>query len=451
MWLTNSKTKYSVLIMLVDILLINLGIVLAYLIRFRFTLPAFNFEPYLDMFFWISLGGVFFLNTYHLYSVSARTRWDDQFYSIIMAVILTLMLSISLTYISAHYSFPRSVFLLGGLFQAVLLLVWRYILWKLTKRALGVQKAVIVGAHAEAVETADRLREFSESHIEVVGCITDQNIKDHKYRVLGGVSDFAGVLAGTDYDVAVITPTVEVSLKEKIVCFCYSAGKEVFLIPDLYEVLLIKANLNLIDDIPVFNVKDTNGDNSRVKRLLDLILATVALIIVLPAMLVIGLVIKMDSPGPVIYKQERVTKGGKRFILYKFRTMVQDAEANTGPVFAVEDDQRATRVGRVLRLSRLDELPQLVNVIKGDMSLVGPRPERPVFVEQFSREIAGYDNRHRMKPGITGIAQIAGKYNTEPREKLVFDLLYAKRNNVLVDLQILLHTVKVLFMRDKAS
>jgi len=131
--------------------------------------------------------------------------------------------------------------------------------------------------------------------------------------------------------------------------------------------------------------------------------------------------------------------------------MVQDAEAASGPVFAVEEDQRATKVGRILRLSRLDELPQLINVVKGDMSLVGPRPERPFFVEQFSREITGYDNRHRIKPGITGIAQIAGKYNTGPREKLVFDLLYAKKNNILVDLQILFNTVKVLFMRDKAS
>ena len=124
---------------------------------------------------------------------------------------------------------------------------------------------------------------------------------------------------------------------------------------------------------------------------------------------------------------------------------------NNWPVFAVEDDQRATRVGRILRLSRLDETPQLFNVIKGDMSLVGPRPERPFFVEQFSKEIDGYENRHRMKPGITGIAQIAGKYNTGPREKLVFDLLYAKKNDILVDLQILMHTIKVLFMRDKAS
>jgi exopolysaccharide biosynthesis polyprenyl glycosylphosphotransferase len=455
MWLTNNKTKYSVLIMLIDAVIINLCIISAYLVRFNFTLPAFNFQPYLQMCLWISLGGIFFFNLYHLYSVSARTRWDDQFYSIILAVALTLMFSISLSYISANYSFPRSVFLISGVFQWISLLLWRYFLWRFTKRGLGLQKAIVVGSREDAVETADRLKGFAESHVDIIGLIIDDiehnEVNSEQYKILGVLSDLGGILAETEYDIVVVTSSLDVALKEKIVCYCYSAGKEIFLIPDIYEVLLIKADLNIFDDIPVFTVKDYVYESNPVKRLLDVVLGTMALIVTIPVMVVVAVIIRFDSQGSVIFKQERVTKGGKVFTLYKFRTMVQDAEADTGPVFAVEDDQRATRVGRMLRLSRLDELPQLVNVIKGDMSLVGPRPERPFFVEQYSKEIAGYENRHRMKPGITGIAQIAGKYNTGPREKLVFDLLYAKRNDVLVDLQILLHTVKVLFMRDKAS
>ena len=403
---------------------------------------------------WISLGSLFILNLYQLYSISARTRWEDQFYSIIIAVTLITMLSITLTYISANFAFPRSVFLLSSLLQVVLLLLWRYLLWRMTKRALGVQKAIIIGSHIDTIEMATRIREFSESHITIVGLITDKAAPAEmlgNFKILGEISEFEAVLEYADYDVIVVTPSVDVHLKEKIVCHCYSVGKEVFLIPDLYEVLLLKAELNLLDDIPVFTVQDYNGDNTQLKRVLDLIIGCVAFVFTLPMMAVIALFIKLDSPGPVIYRQERVTKGGKVFILYKFRTMVQDAEAATGPVFAAEEDQRATKVGRILRLSRLDELPQFINVIKGDMSLVGPRPERPFFVEQFSKEIRGYDNRHRMKPGITGIAQIAGKYNTGPREKLVFDLLYAKKSDILVDLQILAQTVKVLFMRDKAS
>ena len=455
MWPTNKKTRFSFFIMLADVLVINLGIILAYLIRFRMELPIYNFRPYMEMCLWISLGSLFILNMYQLYSVSARTRWEDQFYSIVIAVTLIMMLSISLTYISANFAFPRSVFLLSGLLQVVILLLWRYLLWRMTKRALGFQKAIVIGSHTDIVEMATRIQEFSESHITIVGLITDETvqaeIRSGNLRILGEVSQFESILDSTDYDVAVVTPSVDVHLKEKIVCHCYSIGKEVFLIPDLYEVLLLKAELNILDDIPVFTIKDYNGDNTQLKRVLDFAIGCFAFVFTLPIMAVIALFIKLDSSGPAIYRQERVTKGGKIFVLYKFRTMVQDAEAGTGPVFAVEEDQRATKVGRILRLSRLDELPQFINVIKGDMSLVGPRPERPFFVEQFSKEIRGYDNRHRMKPGITGIAQIAGKYNTGPREKLVFDLLYAKKSDILVDLQILLQTVKVLFMRDKAS
>lgn len=455
MWLRNNKTKYSVAIMLIDGLIINLSIITAYFIRFNFTLPAFNFQPYREMFFWFTLGGIFFLNLYHLYAVSARTRWDDQFYSIILAVSLTLMLGISLTYISANYSFPRSVFIISGVLQVVFLVLWRYLLWNLTKKALGVQKAVIIGNLSDSTETADRFKGFSESHTDIIGIITDEiqqlADKDNQNRVLGSFAEFEQIIAQEDCDLVIITPSLEAAFKERVVCYCFSVGKEIFLIPDLYEVLLIKANLNLIDDIPVFNVKDDNEESNQIKRVLDLIIGFLALVITAPVMLIVTFIIKFDSPGPVIYKQERVTKGGKVFTLYKFRTMSQDAEHGTGPVFAVEDDQRATKVGKALRKSRLDELPQLVNVLKGDMSLVGPRPERPFFVEQYSKAISGYDNRHRMKPGITGIAQIAGKYNTGPREKLVFDLLYAKKSDILVDLQILLHTIKVLFMRDKAS
>ncbi len=453
MWLSNNKTKHSILIMLVDVFLINFSIILAYLIRFKFTLPTYNFQPYMEMFLWISLGSAIFLNMYHLYSASARKRWDDQFYSIVLAVSLTLMLSISLTYISANYSFPRSVFILSGILQVVFLTLWRYTLWRLDKRALGVQKAIIIGHLFDSIETVDRIKDFSESHLEITGILTDdtEQIDNARYRILGTAHDYERVLTMEDYDIIVVMPNVDRTIKEKIVCDCYSQGKEVFLIPDLYEVLLIKADLNVIDDIPVFNVKNSNGENDFFKRVIDVVLASLVMVGTLPVMALLALIIKIDSPGPIIYKQDRVTKGGRVFTLYKFRTMVHDAENETGPVLACENDQRATRVGRLLRLSRLDELPQFFNVLRGDMSVVGPRPERPFFVERFSREIYGYENRHRMKPGITGIAQIAGKYDTDPREKLVFDLLYAKRNNLLVDLQIMLHTVKILFMKNKAS
>ena len=136
--------------------------------------------------------------------------------------------------------------------------------------------------------------------------------------------------------------------------------------------------------------------------------------------------IKLTSPGPVFYTQKRVGRNNKVFQLYKFRTMINNAEARTGPVLSSEKDGRVTKVGRILRMTRIDEIPQLINVLKGDMSIVGPRPERPVFVEKYCKELPDYAYRHMINTGITGLAQVSGKYSTSPQDKLRYDLLYAK-------------------------
>lgn len=187
-------------------------------------------------------------------------------------------------------------------------------------------------------------------------------------------------------------------------------------------------------------------------RLTDLALALVIAVPAIPLILLAAIAIKLESlQGPVFFRQERVGQGGKTFQLLKLRTMVPDAEKLTGPVLATDRDPRITKVDRVLRLTRIDELPQLFNVLMGDMSFVGSRPERPFFVEQFRREVPGYDYRHQIKVGITGLAQVEGKYSTSAEDKLRYDLLYAKTKSPLKDLQILLHTIKVMLMRSKAS
>jgi len=160
--------------------------------------------------------------------------------------------------------------------------------------------------------------------------------------------------------------------------------------------------------------------------------------------------IKLDDKGPVFYKQERITENNKIFKLYKFRTMKVDAEEETGPTLALKDDPRITRVGKILRSTRLDELPQLVNVLKGEMSIVGPRPERPHFAEKFSEEIEDFKYRVLVKAGITGLAQVLGKYTTSPENKAKFDLLYIKNYSLLLDIRIMLNTIKVFFEKESS-
>ena len=187
------------------------------------------------------------------------------------------------------------------------------------------------------------------------------------------------------------------------------------------------------------------------KRMLDIAVSIPAIIILLPLMALTAIAIKADSKGPVIYSQERVGLYGKPFKVYKFRSMRQDAEAQSGPVLAKEGDSRITKVGRFIRATRIDELPQLFNVLKGEMSIVGPRPERPFFVEQFIKEKPEYAYRHNVKPGITGLAQIAGKYNTTAYDKLIYDLIYIQEVSIKTDLIIMLQTLKVLITKESTE
>ena len=185
------------------------------------------------------------------------------------------------------------------------------------------------------------------------------------------------------------------------------------------------------------------------KRLADILLSVLGLILAAPLMIVVTILIKIDSQGPVFYRQQRVGQNGKRFTLTKFRSMRDDAEAVTGPIFADKDDLRITRVGRVLRTTRVDELPQLLNVLRGEMSFVGPRPERPFFVEQFAKDIPYYTQRLSVKPGLTGWAQVCYSYGAtveDAVEKLRLDLYYIKHVSLILDLFIIMKTLKIIVL-----
>ena len=186
-----------------------------------------------------------------------------------------------------------------------------------------------------------------------------------------------------------------------------------------------------------------------VKRLFDVVVSALALLILGIPMLLLMPVIRADSPGPAIFRQERLGKGGKPFVIYKYRTMQMDAERD-GPQWARAHDVRCTRLGRLLRRGHIDELPQLVNVLRGEMSLVGPRPERACFYQEFERYIRGFSQRLQVTPGITGWAQINGGYELLPEEKILFDMEYIRHRSVMFDIRCLLGTVRVVFRHDGA-
>ena len=178
------------------------------------------------------------------------------------------------------------------------------------------------------------------------------------------------------------------------------------------------------------------------KRLFDIVFSVIAIILTFPLMIIISIMIKVDSKGKVIYKQKRITKNGKEFIMYKFRTMIENAEKDTGPILAKEDDERITKIGKILRKTRLDELPQFFNVLKGDMSIVGPRPERKEIIEKIIKDVPDYRKREQVKAGITCIAHVKGDYYTKPETRLMYDKEYIKNWSMKNDIKIIFNTIK---------
>jgi exopolysaccharide biosynthesis polyprenyl glycosylphosphotransferase len=223
----------------------------------------------------------------------------------------------------------------------------------------------------------------------------------------------------------------------------------VLVVPSVYDILVGRIASLRLHDMPLVEVvKNPQEDLSfTIKGVADLVVAGVLLALTLPILGIAALLIKVTSPGPVFFRQQRVGEGGKIFTVYKLRTMVHDAEMLTGAVLAQEGDPRVTPIGRLLRESRIDEIPQLLNVLNGTMSLVGPRPERPEFVAQFIRTIPGYAERHQVKPGLTGLAQINGEYHTTPEYKLKYDLAYIYNYSLWLDVRIMVESVKVMLTR----
>ncbi len=236
---------------------------------------------------------------------------------------------------------------------------------------------------------------------------------------------------------------VPVRERTEIMEYCYRTLRNVYISPEISDIVEINAKHMILDDISLVNapVKELTFEQKLVKRLMDIVLSALALVVTSPILLVCTLAIKIGDGGKVIFKQRRATKDGKIFEVYKFRTMKENVENYS----VVSEDERITSVGKVLRKFRLDELPQFFNILKGEMSLVGPRPEMLENVYLYTKELPEFSYRLRVKAGLTGYAQIAGKYNTSPKYKLVLDLMYIENYSVLKDIKLLLQTLVVLF------
>jgi Undecaprenyl-phosphate glucose phosphotransferase len=344
----------------------------------------------------------------------------------------------------------RAVILLFAVLNAAGVLIGRRMAWALlrTLRSRGYNQrfALIVGSGRVARKTAAALRRTSWIGIRSVGFVDEQAGKlSDDLDVLGGFTDLPVLVQKYQIQhVFIALPMNRYDDARRVFGILSRTLVEVRLVADVPNIAGLSLTTTDFDGLPLIGLRESPhfGLNIIVKRAMDIVLSLVALVLLSPVLGVIALLVKLTSPGPVFYRQQRCGLNGKTFHMLKFRSMRTDAEAKTGAVWAKKDDNRRTRLGSFLRKTSLDELPQLWNVLMGDMSLVGPRPERPEFIQEFSETIPNYMARHCVKAGITGWAQVHGwRGNTSLRKRLQYDLYYITHWTPWLDLRILWLTV----------
>ncbi len=376
----------------------------------------------------------------------------------VTALFIHLLATTALYFFSGDVNFPRSVLIVYWLVNAAGLAFLRDVVGRRLASSSPI-RVFLVGTADEIEQFLEGVGEPRLQNVEIVGAIavapeggtTDRTPSPFVGGLpwLGEVSDLPRLLV--DHDVGEIVLLSPLSWRDRLVdrMLRQSRRPRVSVVPSVYDILVGRVSSGRIHDIPVVEVvKNPRDDLAYLfKRTTDFAVAAMFLPIALPVALAAAIAVKLGSPGPVFYRQRRVGQGGTQFTIWKFRTMLDHAEEESGPVLATHEDQRVTQVGRILRASRVDEIPQLWNVLNGTMSLIGPRPERPEFVRRYAEEIPGYLERLQVKPGLTGLAQVNGEYHTSPAYKLKYDLAYIYNYSLVLDLKIMAETVKVMVTR----
>ena len=453
-----------------DAILGIVAFIAAYLVRFDANLiPVTKGHPplsqYLNILPFIGVLVPFAFHVQGLYRLRrGRSRVDD-FFAVFVGSILAVVFGIVATlYFQAYYvrdelkdrgayEVSQLVWGLFLVFNVALTYASRETVRRLLERrwraGIGLKRILIAGAGDLGRLVADKILEHRELGYHIVGFVDDRAGGDflgHRGLPLLGTLEDAGEVAQRE-EVDHLYVALPAEDHVKMLHLLETVGREcidVKVVPDLLQVIALRARLEDLDGIPIVNINDVplQGFNSVLKRTIDIGLSAAALLVLAIPFGIISFLIRITSAGPVFYRQERMGLDGKSFIIYKFRSMFHDAERETGPIWASQNDPRCTPVGRLLRRTNFDELPQLWNVLRGDMSLVGPRPERPFFVSQFKQKIPQYMLRHKVRAGLTGWAQVNGwRGNTSIEKRIEYDLYYIENWSVSLDLKIMWLTV----------
>jgi exopolysaccharide biosynthesis polyprenyl glycosylphosphotransferase len=445
---------------IVDIPAIYFILVTTYYLRFHSGviinskgIPEFSI--YSDTFWFISVAFWFIFSFCGLYQRSFRFSAEAS-WNLTKTIFLGFLLLSTIAFFYRGYNYSRTGFVLALLFITIGMNVF-YILKDRIIRflaPLSFQRSniLIIGTGTKAIDTYRSLREQQqELNLSVIGPSSIHLPNDINY--LGDLSQLNNILSERLVNEIIIAlPSESAKTAMKIIDECRNSGLRFSIIPDLFEVVTRQLKIGPVHGIPVMPVSQGDLGNSIqlfLKRVMDISLSSISIIVFSPLLFLIWILVKIEDGGPLFYSQERVGLDGRIFDIYKFRSMRVNAEDKSGPMWAVQNDNRWTKIGTFLRKTSIDELPQLFNVLIGDMSLVGPRPERPFFVNQFKETVPGYMRRHRVRGGITGWAQANGlRGQSSIEERTIYDLHYVENWSLGFDIRIIFQTIfKLVFLQ----
>lgn len=399
---------------------------------------------------------VFFF--YRLYHRQRATSHIDEFYAVFGAAsvgTIAAIAFISLIY-KSELDYPRLMMVYAWVLT-ILLVAWGRVIharlqWGLQAKGFNEVRLLIVGAGEVGRMILHKIRQSPGLGYAVVGFVDDRDPPSNVLgaSILGQIDDLPYLIETHQVD-EVIVAMPEASHQDilSIITRCEREKVTIKVFPDVFQIMASEVSIGDLNGLPLLTVRDIalRGWRLALKRATDVLGSGLALLIFSPIMLLVAILVKLDSPGSVFYVQERMGMDARPFLMFKFRSMRPNAEAETGPVWATQSDPRRTRIGTIMRRFSVDELPQLINVLLGDMSLVGPRPERPIFVEQFKRSIPRYMDRHKEKAGMTGWAQVNGlRGDTSIIERTKYDLWYIENWSLLLDFKILARTLTSIFL-----
>ncbi|ADC45965.1 exopolysaccharide biosynthesis polyprenyl glycosylphosphotransferase [Methanobrevibacter ruminantium M1] len=454
----------NAILVIIDIIVILISLGLAYFVRFKTTIFSVGGSlPFSDYFIFTIVCIIpTYILLYYFFGLYKPFRNQSSIFSgaedIVKSDIMAFIILVAILFIINQPNFSRIMLLLLSLFGMILTIAERVlvvlVLRMMRTNNLNLKHMLIIGDNDLAFEFAHKINSKTYLGYNIAGFLGRKENIGKRFegtKFIGSFDDLPRVLKTHKFDRVVIAiPLKYYYHLNEIVDACEEEGIKAEIIPDYYKYLPAKPSVDMLDDMPIINIRYVPLDDAfnKFKKIVsDYFVSIVAIIITSPIMILTAIAIKIESPGPIIFKQERIGYNGKPFMMYKFRSMkVQDDEEEKSQ-WTTKDDPRKTRIGTFIRKWSIDELPQFFNVLKRDMSVVGPRPERPYFVEEFKKTIPKYMVKHQVRPGLTGLAQVNGyRGNTSIKKRIEYDIRYVENWSLALDVKIMFWTV---FRRNK--